>query len=339
MVNSNLLVCSFLLVWTLVSAQYPIPVLRPLPMHKYQVESSVNGDLICPPTTNLTALTLARQGTIVQYSALKEARTFEDFEAGMRRLWDAADKNIKSIVPSAGTYTGIEEIIEYITLVVGSLNHGYVYFYNATTRDFVYFPNNASYSFISPQKSKFNCQKAPSNSDSGECETDELDSLSAHHISFKPCTALIKQYVIEYDNTQNYMALKGGSPVTVCARHNQFCKGENKQFKNFIDCMKFMERIPSVSCESEVLNGNSVACRFKHSFMLRFRPSVHCSHVGRNSTPCTDESCGNLSACDGKPGDATYTPRLSRKCCTWKKYRNVNTSKCPLRLRALSGMK
>eukprot|EP01083_Nonionella_stella_P128045 387879_1 len=108
-------------------------------MEKYQVDNG-NGDAACPSSVDMLALQQARQMTMANYSALKEARDFEEFSDQMRRLWDVEDENIKVIVPKAGIYTGIEEVIEYITLVVGSINGGFAYYYNSVISDFEYFP-------------------------------------------------------------------------------------------------------------------------------------------------------------------------------------------------------
>jgi len=252
--------------------------------------------------------------TIAKYSALKEAESFEVYSAEMRTLWDVEDENIKIIIPQAGTYVGIEAVIEYITLVVGSINGGFAYYYGAATSNFEYFPTNSSYAFQVDQKSQFFCTVLPSATDPGVCETGEMDSLALHHITWKPCTALISQYVIAYDDQQNYFATKGMTLPSICNRHQRYCTGENQQYVDFIDCMSFMERIPSVSCENAIFNGDNAICRFKHSLMVQFNPAVHCPHLGKVTYACTDEDCGGDLTCDGKPGDITYTSILPDAC-------------------------
>lgn len=297
-------------------AQFPQAV-NPsaLPMHLYPVQGSGSGDLSCGATTNVTQLTQARQLAIAQYSNLKEAQSFAAYDAGMRGLWDAADEGVRVVVPAAGVYTGIEDVIEYISLVVGVVNDGYAYYYNSSSSNLQYFAGNASLSFDVAQKAKFYCSTLPSETDAGECQTEELDSLSLHHVSFKPCTALIKQYVIAYDDVQNYMATKGARAATVCARHSKHCTGENRQFADFMGCMEFMESIPFVTCAAQVFNGDNMVCRFKHSFMVQFRPDTHCPHLGRTNTKCTDADCGGDFSCDAQAGALTYSPKLAPQCC------------------------
>jgi len=283
-----------------------------LPMEKHQV-SNDNGDINCPASVDLKQLTLARQLVLIKYSNLKEAKSFEEFNAGMRELWDIDDPYIKIIVPVAGKYAGIESIVEYIALVVGSLNHGFAYYYDATISKLLYFPTNSSYAFEVNQKSQFYCTELPSASSAGNCETGEIASLAYHHITFKPCTPLISQYVVAYDQLQNYLAVKGSSPEIVCARHERWCTGDNKQYDDFFDCMEFMESIPSASC-GEAFNGDNAVCRFKHSFLIPFRPEIHCPHVSRETNKCSDDDCNGDFMCDGKPGEIRYSENLHEKC-------------------------
>jgi len=289
-------------------AEFPPPVLpNPLPMEKYQLDNG-NGDAACPLSVDLIALGQARQTNLGKYSLLKEAQSFEEFEAGMKEIWDVEDEDIQVIVPAAGTYTGIEEVIEYISLVVGSLNNGFAYHYDSVISNLDYFPTNSSYAFQVAQKSQFYCTVLPSANGSGNCETGELESLSLHHVTWKPCTALIKQYVIAYDDQLYYLATKGASPVTICSRHERYCADDenNRQYDSFLDCMKFMESIPSVSCGAEIFNGDNVLCRFKHSFMTQFRPDVHCPHIGRETYACSDVGCDFITT-SYRLGDGTQT--------------------------------
>jgi len=290
----------------------PVVPPPPLPMDRYQVDNG--GDVSCPASVDMGALQQARQVTLTKYSALKEAESFEVFSAKMRTLWDVEDENIKVIIPQAGTYVGIEKLTEYITLVVGSINGGYVYYYGASTSNFKYFPTNSSYAFQVNQKVQHLCTVPPSPTDPGVCDIGEMDSLALHHITWKPCTALISQYVIAYNDQMNYYAKIGMTLPSLCNRHQRYCTGENQQYVDFIDCMSFMESIPTVSCKNAIFNGNNSICRFKHSFMAQFNPAVHCPHLGKVTDVCTDEDCGGDLTCDGKPGETTYTAILPDAC-------------------------
>ncbi|OSX72737.1 hypothetical protein BU14_0407s0001 [Porphyra umbilicalis] len=283
-------------------------------MDRYPVHGPPGGDAVCPPGTNATALAEARLATIARYSALKSAPDFDTYNRSMRALWDTADPAIRVVVPAAGVYTGIEDLLEYVTLVVGSLNGGYVYFAGGDVRSLAWTPSNASVSFAAAQTARYYCARPPTEADGGACETDEIPALTAHHVSFKPCTALLRQYVLEYDATQVYLAARGARSAVTCARHDRWCTGANAQYGSFEECMTFMDALPAFSCSTAIFQGDSAICRFKHSFMLRFRPEVHCPHIGRVSPPCTDCDCDDGVACRTRPGDVHFSPVRPRSC-------------------------
>eukprot|EP00168_Porphyra_purpurea_P006380 TRINITY_DN1785_c0_g1_i2.p1 TRINITY_DN1785_c0_g1~~TRINITY_DN1785_c0_g1_i2.p1 ORF type:complete len:201 (-),score=37.79 TRINITY_DN1785_c0_g1_i2:299-901(-) len=135
-------------------------------------------------------------------------------------------------------------------------------------------PANASVSFALAQTTRYYCARPPTEGDEGACETPALPSLSAHHVSFKPCTALLRQYVVEYDATTTYFAARGARAAVTCARHSRWCTGANAQYGSFGECMAAIDALPAFSCAAAVFQGNSAICRFKHSFMLRYRPEV-----------------------------------------------------------------
>ena len=137
---------------SLSAAEFPTPDLpNSLPMEKYQVDND-NGDAACPSSVNQTALYQARLLTMKKNAELKTARSLEEFEAGMREIWDDEDEGIQVIVPVAGTYTGIQNIIEYSSIVAGSLNNGYVSHYDTAVSNLEYFPTNSSFAFQVAQK-------------------------------------------------------------------------------------------------------------------------------------------------------------------------------------------
>jgi len=197
---------------------FPPPVVPDLPMGRYPVHGPPGGDAVCPPGTNATALAAARLATIARYGALRDAPDFATFNRSMRALWDTDDPAIRVIVPAAGVYTGIEDLTEYVTLVVGALNGGYVYYAGADVRALRWTPSNASVSFALAQTSRWYCARPPTEADGGACETDATPALSAQHVSFKPCTALLRQYAIEYDGTWGW----GGAH---CVPHPRFRGG------------------------------------------------------------------------------------------------------------------
>lgn len=254
---------------------YPPPAVPVLPMDRYPVAAAPAGtppgDAACQSRgVNVTALAAARMATIGKYGALKAAPDFDAYEQGMRALWDVDDPTIRVVVPAAGTYTGIENVLEYISLVVGSLNGGYVAFAGGDVRGFAYTPANASVSFTLAQTARYYCSAVPTATAAGTCETPALPTLSAHHVSFKPCTALLRQYVIAYDETATFLAARGATAVATCARHARWCTGGNAQYESFGECMAFMDGLPAFSCAEAIFQGDSAVCRFKHRYVFPF---------------------------------------------------------------------
>lgn len=115
-------------------------------------------------------------------------------------------------------------------------------------------------------------------------------------------------------------------PVDICKYHEQHCTGDNQQFPDFAACLDFMKKLPLVSpaCASagKVLGGDSLACRFKHHFMIPYEPATHCFHIGtgkadiHNHKKCVDTECADADVLGGpmnllRPANAAETACLT----------------------------
>lgn len=300
---------------------YAPPVAPVLPMERYPVGVAAGdppggGDAGCGPSVNVTALAADRLATIVAYGALKEAPDFATYDGAIRALWDAADPAIRVVVPAAGIYTGMEDVLEYVSLVVGALNGGYAAFSGGDIRDLAATPANASVSFTLGQTVQYYCQRLPNATTAGDCETPPLPALSAHHVSFKPCSALLRQYVVSYDDTATFLAARGATAVTTCARHARWCTGRNAQYGSFGECVAAMDALPAYSCAKAIFQGDSTVCRFKHRYVcLGSRPGGSEGGRGTGKTPPRGRRRPQSSHKDphprtpayrGPPTDSTY---------------------------------
>lgn len=62
----------------------------------------------------------------------------------------------------------------------------------------------------------------------------------------------------------------------LCAAIDQLCTGANQVYPSLAACASFLTPLPVRRVEE----GNIVACRQYHAPLARFRPDLHCPHVG-----------------------------------------------------------
>lgn len=76
---------------------------------------------------------------------------------------------------------------------------------------------------------------------------------------------------------------------STCASHAKYCNGTNTQYDSNDDCMNFLLKEIRVG-QSWELGMNTLMCRSLHEIMLKFRPDVHCPHVGKTGGGmCVDD--------------------------------------------------
>ncbi|KAJ3794180.1 hypothetical protein GGU11DRAFT_811428 [Lentinula aff. detonsa] len=77
-------------------------------------------------------------------------------------------------------------------------------------------------------------------------------------------------------NTTELIRLK--TAVDVCQMSTQYCTSENQVYASNDACMRFITRIPfGQPWEGGMDNG---WCRYVHKNMVKYRPEVHCPHIG-----------------------------------------------------------
>ncbi|KAJ7159483.1 hypothetical protein C8R46DRAFT_1001740 [Mycena filopes] len=93
---------------------------------------------------------------------------------------------------------------------------------------------------------------------------------------------LAKHLIVELGlpaDTSDTVALQTRAAIDICSTHETYCLGPNQQYNSTKSCMDFvLHQIPF----GEGWQGgqNSAFCRYIHTPMIAFRPSVHCPHVG-----------------------------------------------------------
>jgi hypothetical protein len=66
---------------------------------------------------------------------------------------------------------------------------------------------------------------------------------------------------------------------TICQTHEDNCKGENQQYENRDACMDFLTNKTRFGQAYE-LGRDTLLCREVHELMVKYRPDIHCSHIG-----------------------------------------------------------
>jgi hypothetical protein len=67
--------------------------------------------------------------------------------------------------------------------------------------------------------------------------------------------------------------------TSICNSHSKYCGRENQQYLSWNDCYHFMTREIRVG-QSFELGKDTLMCRSVHELMVRYRPEVHCRHIG-----------------------------------------------------------
>lgn len=266
---------------------------------------------------NATQLLQARLLTLAEYYAALQAPTFEQVVALASPIFVNSDET--SIhQAAAGDYYGVDDIIEYITLVIPSLNGGYVWFSPSVLdpTSVKYFPQNATVFAKQTHNTTFDCYEYPNilNPD-GLCNSPVVKGIAGGMFTFTNCGTQITQYISNFDAYTNEAAVRSSNNWDNCWRIMRHCTGNNTQYGGvWENCMRYMQLIPTTSCKNSVLRGNTTVCRGLHAFLTEYRPNIHCPHTGPDSKTCHDADCDEV-VCPGDfpPGDyrSSVVPPIS----------------------------
>lgn len=75
---------------------------------------------------------------------------------------------------------------------------------------------------------------------------------------------------------------------SICHSHASYCKGSNVQYTDDTDCYNFLTKQIRVG-QSFELGMNTLLCRNVHEIMVKYRPDVHCSHIGKTGGGMCDD--------------------------------------------------
>ncbi|KZV89655.1 hypothetical protein EXIGLDRAFT_838370 [Exidia glandulosa HHB12029] len=84
--------------------------------------------------------------------------------------------------------------------------------------------------------------------------------------------------------------LKTRAAIDVCKAHTEYCTGDNAQYTSEDECMDVMLNQKAFG-EWYQIGLDSVICRYIHTGMVAFRPTVHCPHLSvSGGGMCTQRS-------------------------------------------------
>lgn len=102
---------------------------------------------------------------------------------------------------------------------------------------------------------------------------DEADRITGYDLDFAGITPALAVVSVNYSSP---IVVRQGLIPRLCASIQQLCTGGNQVYDSTEACVRFLTPLPVRRFEE----GNIVACRAYHAPLARFRPDVHCAHVG-----------------------------------------------------------
>jgi len=88
------------------------------------------------------------------------------------------------------------------------------------------------------------------------------------------------------ENTDPVRLATRRAALDICTVHETYCTGTKKQYKSHAQCMDFIENKRPFG-ELWQAGQDTGMCRYFHQAMVRYRPEVHCPHIG----PSGGEMC------------------------------------------------
>ena len=261
----------------------------------------------CPPTTFLSVQRKCNDDRILQ-KRLNSLNTFNDvleqiratkldtFEEYMSLFSDVFTEDSKLIVSPAGIYSGIEAIVEYSILSSPIINDGlvditfaYYYDWHVSEDGNVSFLTEAKYFFFG--------------------STTRLISLKTKLV-FPECGDKVLDLILLIDPTLSRIIPQGmvkGQPWSAenstCPKITKYCSDpllNVSEFKDAEACVTFQNSLPVQQCDGthQSMLGNSTLCKFRHAYLVQWRPDHHCPHTGAGHFPddkgnfvCVPQEC------------------------------------------------
>ncbi|PSN65320.1 hypothetical protein BS50DRAFT_589739 [Corynespora cassiicola Philippines] len=128
--------------------------------------------------------------------------------------------------------------------------------------------------------------------------------ITQYDAIFKWFGYFAKTLVTSLDSDPNKAGQKAVKMMatSICSAHGRYCNGTNLQYESYEACSTFLTREIRVG-ESFELGMNTLFCRSMHENMLKYRPDVHCSHIGPTGGGMCEDDVPYME----KAGEVYYT--------------------------------
>lgn len=120
---------------------------------------------------------------------------------------------------------------------------------------------------------------------------DSARQMTQYDVVFKWFGNLFQTLILSLGGSAEEASQKTVDKIatSVCNSHARFCNGTNLQYDSWEGCYSFLTKNIRVG-QSFELGMNTLMCRSVHELMVRYRPDVHCSHIGPTGGGECDDS-------------------------------------------------
>ncbi|KAF2186537.1 hypothetical protein K469DRAFT_663487 [Zopfia rhizophila CBS 207.26] len=118
----------------------------------------------------------------------------------------------------------------------------------------------------------------------------EAREITQYDVTFRWFGFLLDTLVKSLDSDATKAREKAAQAIagSICDAHESHCKGGNQQYESRDECMEYLTKNTRLG-QSFELGMDTLMCRSVHEIMIKFRPDVHCSHVGKDGGGMCDD--------------------------------------------------
>ncbi|KAF2465320.1 uncharacterized protein BDR25DRAFT_337065 [Lindgomyces ingoldianus] len=122
----------------------------------------------------------------------------------------------------------------------------------------------------------------------------EAEEITQYDVTFRWFAYLLQTLLLGLAPGNSTLAMERATMAlasSVCNAHTSYCNGTNAQYESRDDCMQFLTQEIRFGQAFE-LGMNTLGCRSIHEIMLKYRPDVHCPHIGKSGGGMCDDTMG-----------------------------------------------